>query len=318
MLVYLHKNYNTPDLFRQTVSGSGRWNDIQFTTECPEECDYIVVLNHPVQNIKSKCRKGGRILIIQEPPYENNNYLIDHFPYFDIIISAFDKKYSPNIIHTQGGLPWLIDKDFQELCDLILVENKKLDKASWVTSTKNLNSGHEPRLKFLDQLKKRKDLVDLFGRGLNPIDNKFDGIYPYKYALAIENYSDNNYWTEKVSDAYLSWSMPIYYGCKNLHDFFPENSFIEIDIHKAEEAFEIIDKAIKDKLWDKNKNAIKEARELILHKYQLFPFVAGIIDTIKKNEDSDKISVFIPLDPNKSRGFVDKIKAYIHRSIDKR
>lgn len=308
MLVYIHSNYSHPNLLRQTPFLNGIWDDIQFTFDEVEECDYIIVINHPTKNIKVKCRKGGRILLLQEPPYERNNYLIPYFSYFDIIITAFDKKYSSNIVNIQAALPWLIDKNYEQLVALLPMADKKNDGISWVTSNSNVNPGHEPRLKFLEKIKETNLSVDLFGRGIKQIDDKFDAIYPYKYTLAIENYSDTNYWTEKISDAYLAWTIPIYYGCKNIEDFFPENSFLKIDIHKPEEAIESIKKAILDKQYDKNIQAIKEARELVLNKYQFFPFMTDFFN----NLDIDKkyIDCFIPKDPNKS-GFINKVKSLI-------
>lgn len=306
MLVYIHSNYDYPNLLRQTPFFNGIWDDVQFTFNEVKECDYIIVINHPTKDIKVKCRKGGRILLIQEPPYERNNYLIPYFPYFDVIISGFDKKYSSKIVNTQAALPWLIDKNYQQLAALTPLLDHKSDRISWVTSNSNVNPGHEPRLKFLEKIKQTNLNLDLFGRGIKHIDDKFDAIYPYKYTLAIENYSGNNYWTEKISDAYLAWTMPIYYGCKNIEDYFPEKSFIKINIHEPEEAIEIIKKCIMDKQYDKSIHAIKEARELVLNKYQLFP---SMIDIFKNNpEKSIKyFDCFIPVDTN-SVGWINRFK----------
>jgi hypothetical protein len=306
MLVYIQSNYSYPDLLRQTPFLNGIWDDIQFTFEEVEKCDYIIVINHPIKDINIKCRKGGRILFIQEPPYEKNNYLIPYFPFFDTIITAFDKKYSSNIINTQAALPWLIDKNYKQLVNLSFNDTKKNDRISWITSNSNINPGHAPRLKFLEKIKQTDLNIDIFGRGIRHIDDKFDAIYPYKYTLAIENYSDTDYWTEKISDAFLTWTMPIYYGCTNIEKFFPENSFVKIDIYKPEESFEIIKKCLIDKLYDKNIQAIKEARDLVLNKYQLFPLATEIINN-SINKDEKLINCFIPLDPN-SISFIRKIK----------
>lgn len=306
MLVYIHSNYKYPDLIRQTPLLNGVWDDIQFTYDEVDKCDYLIVINHPTKDIKVKCKKGGRILLIQEPPYERNNYLTSHFPYFDTIICGFDLKHSSNIINTQAALPWLVDKNYQQLTALSPMIDQKRDQVSWITSNSNVNPGHTPRLGFLEKIKQTDLKIDLFGRGIKHINDKFDAIYPYKYTLAIENFSDINYWTEKISDAYLSWTMPIYYGCKNIEDFFPENSFVKINIHKPEEAIEIVKKCIKDKKYDKNISAIKEARELVLNKYQFFPFMA---DLFKKNtlQSKEYFDCFIPLDPN-AVGLINRIK----------
>ena len=57
------------------------------------------------------------------------------------------------------------------------------------------------------------------GFGFNPITNKKNAIDPYLYSIAIENSSYRHYWTEKISDVFLGYSAPIYYGCKNLDEY---------------------------------------------------------------------------------------------------
>ena len=56
----------------------------------------------------------------------------------------------------------------------------------------------------------------------------------------MENAVIPDYWTEKIADCFLAWTLPIYYGCPNLEDYFPEKSFIRIDIEKPEEAIDSI------------------------------------------------------------------------------
>ncbi|HSH67690.1 MAG TPA: hypothetical protein VLB84_18255 [Bacteroidia bacterium] len=154
MLVFVQSNYKFPDLLRQTNNGDGRWEDIQFTFDEVEQCDYIVVINHPVKDIHMKCRIGGKILLIQEPPYERNDYLTSYFPYFDKVISAFDKKKFPLVSsNLPSALPWHINKNFSELLNLKMINSEKLDKISWVTSNSDINLGHKFRLKFLEELK---------------------------------------------------------------------------------------------------------------------------------------------------------------------
>lgn len=306
MLVYLNKNYDVPDLFRQTPGNQMRWGDLEFTTECPEACDYVVVFNHPVQDIHTRCRRGGKILIIQEPPYHRNDYLKNYFSYFDHIIAGYEDK---RVVHAPAALPWLVDKGFDELI-YIEAGEKKADKLSWVTSNFNVNPGHQPRLDFLEKLKNTDLKPELYGRGIRSLENKWDGLFPYKYCLAIENYVAKDYWTEKITDPFLAWTLPIYYGCLNLEDYFPHESFVRIDIQKPEEAFEIIRKAMKDKLWEKNLSAIKEARNLVLHTYNFFPFIASFIEKLSLEDDKKKC--FIPFDPKEKKTWTGKLKRFFN------
>ena len=39
-----------------------------------------------------------------------------------------------------------------------------------------------------------------------------------------------SYWTEKLADAYLGYALPVVSGPNNLAEWFPEESFVPIDI----------------------------------------------------------------------------------------
>jgi len=283
MLVYIHSNYNYPNLIKQTPQAKGKWNDFNFTFDEVEEADYVVVLNHPTKDINIRCKKGGKIIIVQEPPYKSNDYFKLHFRFYDIIVSGFKGK---GIINNQAALPWHINKSYDELIDLS--ENDlvtKKDRISWITSNNNLFPAHQTRLDFIDYLRVNNFDFDLFGRGFKSIEDKFSATFPYKYTIAAENYIGRNYFTEKIIDAFLSWTMPIYYGSDNITDFFPPESMIQVDLKNKEEALQKIEYAVANKLWDKNIEAIRYARELVLNKYQLFPMLEELIKGIN-HEDS--------------------------------
>ena len=293
MLVYIHRNYNYPNLLRQTPDHSGRWKDFEFTFEDIDEADCIVVLNHPIKNIQMKCLPGGTFLIVQEPPYSDNQYFKLHFRFYDVIVSGFQ---GDRIINKQASLPWHVNKSYDELINIS--ENALLDKknkVSWITSNNNIFPAHKTRLDFVDFLKNEEFCFDLFGRGFQPLEDKFDGLFPYKYSIAAENYIGKNYFTEKIIDAYLSWTMPIYYGSENITDFFPPESMIQVDLKNKQESLEKIEEAIANKLWDKNIEAIKYARDLVLNKYQLFPMLSELIESefVRKKLNKRK-DVFLP------------------------
>lgn len=46
------------------------------------------------------------------------------------------------------------------------------------------------------------------------------------FHIAIENTSQPNYFTEKIMDCFLFRTVPIYYGCSNINDFFNPNGII--------------------------------------------------------------------------------------------
>lgn len=112
--------------------------------------------------------------------------------------------------------------------------HKKNKLVSCVASTKSFLPGHIKRLEFVQKIKERTDIIDLYGRGINPIDSKFDALKEYAFSIAIEmikphdtynkekqRWVDDEYlWSEKINDCFLTGTVPIYYGCEIIGEFF--------------------------------------------------------------------------------------------------
>ena len=67
-LVRVIKDWDYPDLLRQTPDGTGQWEDIRFTLEAAPECDYVLVFNRVPQTTIVTCPPQHIWAIIQEPP----------------------------------------------------------------------------------------------------------------------------------------------------------------------------------------------------------------------------------------------------------
>ena len=106
------------------------------------------------------------------------------------------------------------------------------------------HSLHAQRYQFTQQLKREAPKLEIFGHGLRPIQYKSEALEDYKFHLAIENYRGPHHWTEKLADAFLAGCCPIYYGCSNILDYFPEDPLILIDINKPSEAISILKKPL--------------------------------------------------------------------------
>lgn len=61
------------------------------------------------------------------------------------------------------------------------------------------------------------------------IKNSKTPMFDCMFHIAIENHSVNNYFTEKVIDCFLSRTIPIYYGDKNIGKHFNENGMIMVN-----------------------------------------------------------------------------------------
>ena len=55
---------------------------------------------------------------------------------------------------------------------------------------------------------------------------KFDSIEPYEhydFHIAIENSETPHYFSEKIINTLLCGTTPVYWGCKNIDEYFPDN-----------------------------------------------------------------------------------------------
>lgn len=268
-LVRLIGNYDPSDLMRMTPGCLGVWDDVQFTVEPVHEFDYLIILNDPPAVLEVECTPQGVWILVQEPPtsvhkcwHINPSYA---FRTFTTDVELVGSEY----VQTHPALSWYINRNYDSLLQCDVPEKSR--RLSWVTSNTRYLSGHRTRLKFMKNIES-KIAFDLFGRGYRPIADKWHGLAPYKYSLAIENYRNSHYWSEKINDCFLAWTMPIYYGCTRISDYFPAEAMIQIDI-TASNVVEQIESALADDPWPRRLDAIAHARELVLNQYQLFPFL---------------------------------------------
>jgi len=149
----------------------------------------------------------------------------------------------------------------------------KYSNASCIVSMRTHTNGSRARLSFLDMvMKKYPDCMQVFGKGTNEIDSKISGLLPFKYSLCMENSQQNNYFTEKFTDAIVCWSIPIYWGCPNISEYFPNDSYHYIDITQPDAPEQLI-KIISQPITRDNIIALIHARNLIFSEYNIWSTV---------------------------------------------
>lgn len=303
-VIRIIKNWDKPDIFRQTPKNLGNWENFHFTYETKEECDYVIVFNYSSKDVRLSVPRENIWCIMQEPPNEYFRYRHKANRVYFRVFTQDNSLKGERYIHSQPALPWHVDKSYDSLKKCKLA-NKPL-KLSCITSNKRDFQGQRQRMEFLEKVKEKLP-IDIFGKGINPIKDKWDGLYPYQYSLAIENFSGPNYWSEKLADCFLAWTMPIYYGCTNIDDYFPKDSLVKIDINDPS-VFKKIKEIISSDLWKKRREKIAYARELILEKYQFFPFISEKIKNWEKRHGKPKIQKEEIIIPNENTFLANVVK----------
>ncbi|HMG93397.1 MAG TPA: glycosyltransferase family 10 [Chryseolinea sp.] len=320
MLIRIVKDWEYPEtFFLQTPNGNSRWGDIEYTQDKVADCDYLIVLQRPPYDIKVKCPAGNAWLIMQEPPVDYFRFYNKSIKYFDKVFTYYKDISHSNFKSLQPVLPWHVLRSYDELTGISRNDlHQKKDEVVWITSKRNSFPGQKARMLLKDHLVRKGFSFHLFGNGFQRIDDKFLGLFPNKYSIAVENYSTENYWTEKLADSFLSWCLPFYWGAPNAEDYFPEKSFIRIDVNKPSQALKIMSDAIKNKEWERRLDAIEEARNLILNKYQFFPYISAMIkEDTQKGQQKEVKDYFIPRNRYPYRyTLINKVKYYLRRLVN--
>ncbi|MCK9273521.1 MAG: glycosyltransferase family 10 [Syntrophales bacterium] len=294
LTVRIVKDWDWPDLMRQTSREEGIWQQIYFT-EKPYECDYVIVLNNRMKvPTKVSCPPANIWALMQEPYHKGfTDWMIENHAVFSKVFTHYRYKYNDSrYIPSQPALPWQVNKTYDELKVSSIPEKSK--PLSWIVGDAMDLPGHKKRRLFLEYIRNNRfSDIDLYGKKINFIEDKWNGLAPYNYSLAVENTSGPDYWTEKLADCFLAWTIPFYYGCTNLEHYFPKDSFIRIDIEKPEESLALIQHVLKEDIWERRIPALKKARQLVLEHYQFFPYMAGLISR-EKAADPERKHVIIP------------------------
>ncbi|RLC88768.1 MAG: hypothetical protein DRJ03_01585 [Chloroflexi bacterium] len=70
------------------------------------------------------------------------------------------------------------------------------------------------------------DQIDVYGREINPVANKWDALKHYRYCIVVESIKMPLYFSEKLIDAMLCGCVPIYWGAWRLAEYFDMDGII--------------------------------------------------------------------------------------------
>lgn len=325
--VKVSNEYREDPFLRQTPGSKGIWKNCQFFfDETVTDCDYWVVYENLRITEKVFCPRGNTLLLTGEPPTVKT-YPPKFTNQFTHIITSHTQIKGKDVVISQTALPWHIghfykikdtpqfSKSYDELAGMAPL--KKTKTLSVISSAKVMTEGHRKRLDFVKRLKEHfGSEIDVFGAGINPVDDKWNAIADYKYHIVIENTAIRDYWTEKLADCYLAQAFPIYYGCTNLEDYFPAGSYATFDLDDFDQAIKTIESVVQNNTYEISTKELAIARDLVLNKYNFFPLVTEFINSHYSNEGAEEIVIKPFVKKKKSKASRLFMKA-LHWSIVK-
>lgn len=293
---------------KNTPNCKGIWKNIEGTDDF-YKCDYLIVMDNLYSNLLclgekqflEKINNIDKIIHFQRENesilnhQENNWYLNNILPRLKHNITCKN-----NFLYT-FITPTFINKTYDEL--KLMEYPKKTKNISCIVSAKILaqykNQGYIKRINFIKQYSNKYN-IDIYGRGwnknilgenykgelggvgagLNSIKNtnKSTGILNYHYSIALENFPEEiGILSEKITDCILCWTIPLYWGSGTYSQILPEKSYHLIDI-EDNNVFKNIQNIISQKPTNKEIEAIKEARDIILDKLNVWEQIYQIIN----------------------------------------
>ena len=236
---------------------------------------------------------SGRVIVVTAEPEAIRTYAPAFLAQFDLVLTTQPRLDGPKVIHTQTALPWHVGVrrsrfeggselshdtaafGYDELQD---ARPSKARDLSVVCSAKSNAPGQRRRLRFVEQLKDHfGDRLDWFGRGVAPIEDKWDAVAPYRFHISLENSAEPDYWTEKLTDAFLGGAFPLYWGCPNLEDYFDRRAFERLDLDDVGASIDVIERALADGITPEREQALTRAKHLVLDEYNLFPMLVSLV-----------------------------------------
>ena len=230
------------------------------------------------------CPPEQTILVTAEPP-NIKIYPKSFTRQFGYVLTTHDSLYLPhrNYRLGRGCLQWFVDYTPEQVYGLPEWPKSKL--ISTVCSSKQMkHTRHFDRFRLTRYVADHLPDLDWYGHGVKWIDSKQTALNDYKYHIAVENYIHAHHWSDKLSDPLLALCLTFYAGDPVLDEILPPECVVPIPVDDPAAALEIINKTIRDREYEKRLPALREARRLIVNRYNLFDQVVQLIHEHVQNQ----------------------------------
>ena len=241
--ILYQKKYNKEQFINKTIS-------LFFINYHDFDPDHLILINKTIELLKKK-------YYVNINPY-NPDYLI----YNIFGCNHLDPKYNNSIkiaFYTENQIPdfsiadycighshlnyldrylklpiYFVNRLFFKKNEIEVIRKKVLKnplrKKFCAALISNNITTDNFRLDFINELNKYKeiDMGGLYRNNVGYIKNKLEFLSLYKFSIAMENTEGDGYLSEKILDAFLSGTIPIYYGDYMLDEYINPETFILI------------------------------------------------------------------------------------------
>jgi len=227
------------------------------------EIDYKKPIELFIDSLKNldKNKDSYKVLYVQDVNAINKftQKAIDNKDCFDLILT-YDEEILEKCDNARlmlFGTAWVHDYKF--------VNDKKF-QISHLTGHKEITAGHMLRKKIHYKQNKINNDIDFYISKFGGVENinknkileeKKEPLFDSQFHICIENVRQNNWFTEKLIDCFVTKTIPIYYGAQNIGEFFDLKGIYIVNDYK--EIIEVCNSL--------NENSYQEMKEYIEYNY---------------------------------------------------
>ena len=196
---------------------------------------------------------------------QHYNYVINNLMKFDYILThektLLDLDYNTKFI--PFGCCWIPEQE-QKVYD-------KTKNISVISSNKTFTDGHRLRHEVIQKF---GDKMDVFGRGYDPIEFKINGLKDYRFSVVIENCKRDYWFTEKLIDCFATGTIPIYWGCPSIGDFFNTDGMLIFDnMYELESILNNCNEDLYNSKLDEIKDNFEKSKNFLLPDEHVYKFI---------------------------------------------
>lgn len=117
------------------------------------------------------------------------------------------------------------------------------------------------------------------GLRIDFFESKLEPLKPYRYSISIMNYKTDNYFTEILIDNFLLGTIPIFWGCENIGEFFNVEGIIQFN--NIDDLFSILP-TLTEGNYNNRINAIRDNLEIAKQYVSTDDMIAREIKRLQK------------------------------------
>ena len=219
------------------------------------------------------------IISLHEPNeyFGLHDWVIQNKNIFNVILTWDDKVLNncENAVFLPFGHTWFKPDQYKK-------EHQKEFKISHLRGSLLKSYGHQIRWEILNrknEIKVPTKFFETYGDRHNIERARIDKEEVFgdaQFGVAIENFSHRGWFSEKILDCFLLKTIPIYWGCSNIGDFFNKEGIIKFE---NPDDFIYIVNQLDEKYYDSKKHIIEENYQLAL---QYVNYEQNIINKIEE------------------------------------